>query len=249
MTKSIGIIGITGRVGSILAEVIQDDRRYHLGTSISKSTAHSVNIENVFIDNDYIIDFSSYNYTAEILDAALCYPKPLVICTTNWDQSLLSQKIELLGNKTSVVIAPNTSIGSCLQRYIIRKLSEYLDSEYDIDIVERHHRYKVDSPSGTAKSFVSDIQNIKKTVYDLDYIIKDGVGPREDHAIYIASERSGNLSGEHDVRFINSNEEISIKHRSFTRTIYAQGALKAVEWVAKNKENGVFNMMDVFGLS
>lgn len=249
MTQNIGIIGITGRMGSVLEEMIHNDRRYNLGTSISRSVAHEVNIDRVFIENDYVIDFSFHEYTPYVIEAALVHPKPLVLCTTNWDHQLLLPKIELLANKTTVIIAPNTSIGSCLQRYFIRKLAENLDSEYDIDIIERHHRNKIDSPSGTAKSFVSDIQNIKKIIYNLEYDVGDITGPRQDNTIYVASERAGNLSGEHVVSFINSYEEISIQHRSFHRSVYAHGAIKAVEWIAQKQKNGLFNMMDVFGLS
>lgn len=249
MTQNIGIIGITGRMGSVLAEMIRNDKRYNLGTSISQSITHQVSIDRVFLENDYVIDFSFHEYTPYVIEAALLNPKPLVLCTTNWDQQLLFSKIELLATKTRVVIAPNTSIGSCLQRYFVRKLAEHLDSEYDIDIIERHHRNKIDSPSGTAISFISDIQNIKKTIYNLEYDVRDINGRREDNMIYVASERAGNLSGEHVVSFINAYEEISIQHRSLNRSVYAYGAIKAIEWIAQKQENGLFSMMDVFGLS
>lgn len=249
MKKKIGVIGVTGRVGALVAKQILDSN-YVLGPCFSRSQDPYIDLKTIFESNDYIIDFSSSSLISDILKHALVNPKALIICTTGWDQNDFKKELDALSKKIPIVITANTSIGTAMQRYLAKKISVILDAKYDIDILEKHHNKKIDSPSGTAKSIAEDIKSTKLNKFDLDYTISeyfDGVRPK--NLINIISQRSGNLSGEHEISFTSEDEYISIKHIVFNRLVFAKGALKIVDWLENmNKEPGIYNMLDVLEL-
>lgn len=241
--NSIGIIGITGRMGNILAKMINDSQSYSLGQGYSSS---SCDLSEVFLSNDYIIDFSSNILIYSVLSAALRNPKPLIICTTGWDKNKYAKDIEKLAKTIPLIIASNTSVGAYLQSYLVREMARFLDDDYDIDIIEKHHRNKVDSPSGTALSLFEDIKSIKQKEYRTS---QEEPGKREDNLISINSIRSGNIYGEHEVIFTSSEEVLSVKHVVFSRSIFAKGAIKALDWLVKKKPDpGIYSMQDVLGM-
>ena len=247
MSKKIGIVGITGRMGALVADMINKDSSYNLGSSVS---SQADNLQEVFDQNDYVIDFSSMELTERILRTMLVSPKPLALCTTGWDVQKLSPLIQEASQLTPIVIAPNTSLGAALQRHLIRELSRILGDDYDIDIIEEHHKNKVDSPSGTARTLIKEIQEIKNTIYDANYDIYSQHGPRSKHSIGVLSRRLGNVTGTHKVSFTSAEESLDITHVAFSRTLFARGALKIVEWIDKNKiQSGVYDMFDVLGIS
>lgn len=250
MSKKIGVIGITGRTGSLVAREILSTPNYFLGPCFSRTQNPYISLENLFKENDYIIDFSSADLINNILEQALLNPKPLIICTTGWEQDIFKTQIDLLSEKAPVVIAPNTSIGATIQRYLSKKLAGVLDTQYDIDILEKHHNKKMDAPSGTAKSLASEIKLAKLNELDLKYEIhKEFAGSRPKNSINILSQRSGNLPGEHEVFFTSEEEAISIKHTAFNREVFAKGALKIVDWLEKKaKKTGIYTMLDILEL-
>ncbi len=277
--KKIGIIGVTGRVGSILQNIIINEKKYHLGISFSRNkqetnivgsekTDNTVGqvltnqLDRVFLQNDYVIDFSSGQMIKEVLTNIILNPKPTVICTTGWNREKYLDLLNLAATKTSIIIAPNTSLGACLQLYFSKKLgrqmckalTKYDDTRsYDIDIIDKHHRYKVDKPSGTALQLSSGItEAIASNELYQEKVNNDSVKSKNnniENKINIHSIRSGNIFGEHQVIFTNSEEQIQIQHTVFDRKLFAKGAITAIEWLNSYKPKpGIYTMTNVFGL-
>ena len=222
--KLVGIIGITGRMGKNLKDALFDHDKFSVGPGFARSASPHISLKEVFEKNDYVIDFSSHELLPSILTAALTEPKPMVVCSTGWSKESMEPLLYEVMQKTPLIIAPNTSVGAYLQRKLIRELAKALSLEYDIDIGDKHHRNKVDTPSGTAMSVLKDIQKIKKEHWGLSYANYPlEKGPRPDYFIGMNSERSGNLSGEHEVTFVSGDEMISVKHVAYDRGLFSKG--------------------------
>ncbi len=247
--SNIGIIGSSGRMGQVLRGALAEHTQFVAGKGYSHETRDTLTLAQLFSESDYVVDFSHASLVEEIITAAIDNPKPLVICTTGWDQEALTPKLKELSGKAPLIIASNTSIGAIVQRYLVRKLATILGDEFDIDVHEKHHRFKVDSPSGTAISLVEEIQEGKRErgqEYELYYV---GNSAREERQIGMSVQRAGSIVGEHDVSFTSLSEQIVIRHNSFDRALFAQGAIKALEWLNKEQlEGGIYTMFDVLNL-
>lgn len=247
MNKSIGVIGVTGRMGRALVNIINKRQDFTAGIGFSRAQNSDITLEDVFSQNSYVVDFSKPELIESILKAAIHAPKPLVLCSTGWSQQEMRHLLEALAKKAPIVIASNTSMGAYLQRHMVRQLAKVLGEEYDIDIMEKHHRHKIDSPSGTALTLFNDIKMAKmqsdKLTYQTHNLEK---GPRPDRFIGMNVSRTGNLPGEHEVSFVSSDEMISIKHVAFDRTLFANGAVKIIEWIDKTQpEAGLYTMENI----
>lgn len=174
------------------------------------------------LDIDVIIDFSNRENLKYIYDYAKRNKTKVVIATTNLNELDL-KLIKDLANYTAVMLDSNYSKGINIIKKIIND-NMYLLNNYDINIIEKHHKDKLDSPSGTAKS-IENIFNNEKIKYNT------------------ISIRGGNINGEHEVLFLGDNEYIEIKHVSLSRKIYALGALEAARWIMC-KEKGLFSYSD-----
>ena len=220
MKKNVGIIGASGRMGSLLSKLILDSEKYDLIQTKSFS--------DLFASSDYIVDFSNKSLIHEILDSACITPKPLVICTTGFDMQSIMGKLKMLAKSVPIVITPNTSIGATLQLYITKIISDTLSNDFDIDIFEQHHKTKADLPSGTAIN------------------LKDALGKE----CTIHSKRAGNLPGEHEITFTSNEEVISIKHIALDRVLFAKGAMRVLDWLTSNNPSpDLYTMFDVLRLS
>ncbi len=245
--KKIGIIGCTGRMGQLLQEKIAQHKYFISGPGFSKSKSDTISLAEVFSENDYVVDFSKPELMQMVLEEALNFLKPLVICTTGWQQDAYQDLLNQVAKKMPIVIASNTSIGAYIQRYITREVAKILGNNYDIDIVEKHHRNKIDIPSGTANSLIQDIQDTKKLYYGMSYqavTLKEG--PRPENIIGVNVQRTGNIPGDHEISFTSPDEMISIRHVAFNRDIFAQGAIKIAEWLEDaNPPPGLYTMEDI----
>jgi 4-hydroxy-tetrahydrodipicolinate reductase len=248
MKQPIGIIGNTGRMGRLLTDQINKHPKFITGVGFDHS--RTIALEEVFQQNDYVVDFSNSELIEAVLNTAANHHKPLVICTTGWSYNEQLPLIEKIAQKAPVVIASNTSVGAYLQRYLVKQLAKILGEEYDIDISEKHHRHKIDIPSGTAMTLIEDIQAVKKQHHNLSYQAHPlEKGPRPEHFIGVAVERSGNLPGDHEVSFTSLEEKISIRHVAFDRALFARGAIKVLEWLEGTKPApGIYTMENVLQL-
>lgn len=192
---------------------------------------------------DVIIDFSHYSRLDSLLDFALRKKIPLVIATTGYSADILN-KIKEYSNEIPILLSSNMSLGINLILDILDKIVPTLYKEYDIEIIEKHHNKKIDSPSGTAKTLLEAVErncaeNMKK-VYG-----REGIEAREKNEIGIHAIRGGTVVGEHSVMFYGNDEIIEINHTALSKKIFAEGALKAAEFLISQKP-GLYTMKDIF---
>ncbi len=197
---------------------------------------------------DIIIEFSNPEITLKHMEIAESYPnRAFVIGTTGFtkDQEV---KIKGYSKKIACVKAPNMSTGMNLLFDIVGKVAKILGEDYDAEIVEIHHKAKVDAPSGTAKKLAEAIaQAYGKNYEDIVNFGRKSPGPRPKGEIGIHAVRAGSVIGEHKVIFAGGGEHIEITHRAESRDAFAHGALKAAEWVTGRKP-GLYGMNDILGL-
>lgn len=205
-------------------------------------------IDKVIDAADVIIDFTHVSSTLEHLRVASSEGKSMVIGTTGFSQEELKE-VGGLTQKIPAVMAPNMSVGVNLLLKVLRDISIVLGDDYDIEIIEAHHRLKKDAPSGTAMKMAQVIASALNR--DLDdvavYTRKGMIGERTKREIGIQTIRAGDIVGEHTVLFGGMGERIEITHKASSRDTFARGALRAALWI-HGKEPGLYDMQDVLGL-
>jgi 4-hydroxy-tetrahydrodipicolinate reductase len=191
---------------------------------------------------EVLIEFTTPEATIEHLS----YRKPVVIGTTGLSEEQRA-KIEEASKDVPIMLAPNMSVGVNLLREVVWDLSQKLDG-YDIEVVETHHRNKKDAPSGTALLLARAAAGGRGQ--DLDQVAvygREGVAPRGEGEIGIHALRGGAVVGEHHLIFYSEGEEVEVIHRALSRRTFADGALRAVGFVAA-AEPGLYSMRDVLGV-
>lgn len=199
-------------------------------------------IKNIKEKVDVIIDFSIPIATFKILEYARQMKVPIVIATTGFNKEEL-EKIEKYSKEIPVFRSANMSLDINLMANIIQKVAEVL-KDSDIEIIETHHNRKVDSPSGTAILLADAINKVfeEKKEYNFERMQKRE--KRNKNEIGFSSIRGGNIVGEHTVSFFGENEALEITHKAYSRQVFAEGALKAAEFIVKQK-NGLYNMENI----
>lgn len=191
-------------------------------------------------DTEVLIEFTTPGATVEHLS----YGKPHVIGTTGLSGDQIA-KVERAAENTPVVLAPNMSVGVNLLRGVVRELSAKLGGDYDIEIVEAHHRNKKDAPSGTALFLARAAADGRER--DLDEVAvygREGLSPRQEGEIGIHALRGGSVIGEHRLIFYSGGEEVEVVHRALSRRAFADGALRAARFAA-DAQPGLYSMRDV----
>jgi 4-hydroxy-tetrahydrodipicolinate reductase len=243
MTKII-ITGSKGRMGRTLVSCAA----HHPGLQIVGQIDQGDDLPSVICQGEVVIDFSSHSATPRI--AALCaeHRKAMVIGTTghsNEDRSRITQ----FSAQVPMVLSSNFSTGVNTLFWLTRKAAEILGPGFDLEIVEMHHRLKRDAPSGTAKTLAEILAQVRKQ--QLDNVLRPGragiVGERTSEEIGMHSVRGGDVVGEHTVIFAGTGERVELTHKASSRDTFANGALRAAQWVVKQKP-GLYDMQDVLGL-
>ena len=197
---------------------------------------------------DVVIDFSDHAATAGITGLCARHKKAIVIGTTGHSKE---EQAEILASKTKIPIvwASNFSTGVNTLFWLTRKAAEILGPDFDLEVIEMHHRMKKDAPSGTAKTLAEVLADVRKQ--QLDQVARHGrvgiVGARTASEIGIHSVRGGDVVGDHTVIFANNGERLELTHKASSRDTFANGALRAGLWVVKQKP-GLYDMQDVLGL-
>ncbi len=262
------VTGVTGRMGKTIVSSVQEnsasalvgalDRAGH--TLLGKDAGDVAGIgkagvkithdlKRAFKNGDVIIDFTSPEASVKHLEKAVELGKAIVVGTTGFSHHQRDH-IKELAEETAVVMAPNMSVGVNLLLKLVHDSAEILGDDYDIEIVEMHHRYKKDAPSGTAirigevAASARDKDFDKVTTYERSGII----GERGSGEIGIQTLRGGDIVGDHTVIFAGKGERIELIHRASSRETFARGAVRAAIWVA-DKPNGLYDMQDVLGIS
>lgn len=205
-------------------------------------------IERVFADADYLIDFTRPEGTIKHVEAALRHGVKLVIGTTGFDDAQKAQ-LSAAAEKVGIVFAPNMSVGVNVTLKLLEFAARQFAQGYDIEIIEAHHRHKVDAPSGTALMMGEVIADaLGRDLKACAVYGREGVtGERDPSTIGFSAIRGGDIVGDHTVLFAGIGERIEITHKSASRVSYAQGALRAVRFLA-GRDTGLYDMQDVLGL-
>jgi 4-hydroxy-tetrahydrodipicolinate reductase len=243
MTQVI-ITGAKGRMGQALVSCVKSFRDLKIVAAIDRGD----DLKTAISKTDAVIDFSSHDATPAIVELCAKNKKAIVIGTTGHSDSEKSQ-IANLKAKIPMVWASNFSTGVNTLFWLTRKAAEILGTDFDLEIVEMHHRLKKDAPSGTAKSLAEILAAVRK--HQLEKVARHGrvgiVGERLDSEIGIHSIRGGDVVGDHTVIFANNGERLEFTHKASSRDTFANGALRAALWVVKQKP-GIYDMQDVLGL-
>jgi len=267
MTIRIAVTGCAGRMGKTLIEAVNINPDTILSAAIERPESSLVgsdagelaglgangvtvvgDISEVIEDFDVLIDFTAP--AASIDNAGVCASagKGIVIGTTGCTDEEKAQ-ITAEANKTAVCMASNFSTGVNLCFKLLNEAASILGDDYAVEIVEAHHRHKVDSPSGTALSMGEAVADaLGRDLSDVAIYGREGqVGARTEKEIGFSTIRGGDVVGDHTVMFLADGERVEITHKASSRMSFGRGAVRAAVWLAA-KEKGLFDMQDVLGL-
>jgi len=255
------ITGVQGKMGSTIFNLALKDehiivtgvteKRNHpyIGKVIEIKTGRLTiedNLSNVIENGDVVIDFTEPSASMEHFKLATAYKKAMVIGTTGFSEESLLEIKRPSGAR--VVISPNMSVGMNLMFDIVDRISKIMKDDYDIEIVEMHHRLKKDAPSGTAMRLKDIVEASSPERGWVEIFGRKGItGERKKEELGVLSLRGGDVVGEHTVLFAGIGERLEITHRAYSRENFARGALVAAQWII-NQKDGVYTMKDVLGL-
>ncbi len=254
----VGILGSTGRVGSLLIDDLANDEQARVGAvhvfdKLKKPVPEDTVVTNdfavLFENSDVIIDFSAPNATEALLTEVVenGARKPLVIATTGFNkhqQNLLLEASKLV----PVLYATNMSLGVAVLNKLVHLASKTL-ADFDIEIVEQHHRHKVDSPSGTALTLAEHAADARDlNLDDVRVSGRDGnIGARTKDEIAVMALRGGDIVGRHTVGLYNDGEFLELNHTATARNTFSQGAIKVAKWII-GKDPKLYSINDALGL-
>ena len=267
MTIAVGIVGCAGRMGKMLAKAVMDDNECCLsgGTeNIDKFVGQDIgkligteeigcrvldDTKELFNASDVVIDFTTPKSTILNISVAKETETPLIIGTTGLsskDDEFIRESVD----RTVIVKSSNFSIGINIIQSEIEKISGMLGSQYDAEILEMHHRNKIDAPSGTAIDFGKAIANGRKQDFsEVARFSREGeIGKRQYGEIGFSTLRGGEVIGDHSVIFTSPNETIKFTHNAHSRSIFSDGAILAAKW-SINAKAGLYSMQDVLRIS
>ncbi|HBO38558.1 MAG TPA: 4-hydroxy-tetrahydrodipicolinate reductase [Pasteurellaceae bacterium] len=268
MTLKIGIVGAGGRMGRQLIQAVQNTQGVELGAVFERKGSSLIGTDagelagiaalgikvsedlNAQKDNfDVLIDFTRPEGTLEHIAFCVANNKKMIIGTTGFDDSG-KEAIKNAGQKIAIVFASNFSVGVNLVFKLLEKTAKVMGDYCDIEIIEAHHRHKVDAPSGTALSMGEHIaKTLGRNLKTHGVFCREGVtGERKREDIGFSTIRASDVVGEHTVWFADIGERVEIAHKASSRMTFANGAVRAAKWVV-GKSNGLFDMTDVLDLN
>ena len=262
----IAVAGASGRMGHMLVEAILQAADATLVGALDIAASPAIGTDaaaflgapsGVLIESDlakglanadFLIDFTRPEGTLKHLEYCAAHNIKMIIGTTGFDAAGKAA-IAAAAEKTAVLFAPNMSVGVNVTMKLLEMAAKSFSEGYDIEIIEAHHRHKVDAPSGTAIKMGEVIAGaLGKDLNDVAVWAREGVtGERDPSSIGFATIRGGDIVGDHTVLFAGIGERIEISHKSSSRVTYAHGSLRAARFLA-GKPTGLYDMQDVLGL-
>ena len=238
------INGSRGRMGRALVACAAEDPELAVSAEIDEGDDFQVALPKC----DAVIDFTHATATAAVSDACALAGKSLVIGTTGHTDEARA-RISAASQKIPIVFAPNFSVGVNTLFWLTQKAAEILGPDFDLEVVEMHHRLKKDSPSGTARRLAEILAGVRGFSYEKDVLHgREGmIGERTKTEIGMHSIRGGDVVGDHTVIFANAGERLELTHKASSRETFANGALRAAKWAA-SRPAGLYDMQDVLGL-
>ena len=265
---NVGVIGAGGRMGRMLIEAVQNNPQTTLKAAIERQGSSLVGADagevaaighlNVQIvddlaavinDIDVLIDFSLPDATEKNMQVCAEHNVAMVIGTTGFNEQQ-EQVLAKASEKITIVYAGNYSTGVNLSLKLLGMAAKAFGNDADVEIIEAHHKHKIDAPSGTAYMMAEAVAEARgQNLKDVAIYGREGqTGERESGTIGIHAVRDGEIVGDHTVMFIADGEVVEITHRARARMTFAAGAVRAATWVVE-QEVGQYNMQDVLGLS
>jgi 4-hydroxy-tetrahydrodipicolinate reductase len=259
------IIGVSGRMGHALVRVASDLPTVRITAAVASAASPSLGrdagllagMERLGVDitsdlpaalgaADVAVDFSKPQATRANIAACRAARKPLLIGTTGFAAEVTESELDAAAREIPLLIAPNTSLGVALLTDLVRRAARALPAEFDIEIIEAHHRMKRDAPSGTALGLARAAGQARgpAAAEALAGGSAGRVGPRRQGEIGFAVVRGGDIVGEHTVLFAGPGEELRLSHRAGDRAIFARGALQAALWL-RGRPPGRYGMGDI----
>ena len=263
----VAIIGASGRMGKNLIDAVNQTQGLTVSAAIERPDSSLIgadagelagvgklgvavvgSVESVVDDFDVLIDFTSPKVTEHNLDVCVANNKKIVIGTTGFDDAGLAA-IDKAAESIAIIFAANFSVGVNLCLKLLKQAAEVLDEGYDVEVIEGHHRHKVDAPSGTALRMGEVVADtLGRDLKECAVYGREGItGARDPKTIGFATVRAGDIVGDHTVLFATEGERVEITHKASSRMTFANGAARSCNWIA-NKGNGLFDMQDVLNL-
>jgi 4-hydroxy-tetrahydrodipicolinate reductase len=263
---AVAVAGASGRMGHMLIEAIGQSHDCILSGALDLPTSTAVgtdasaslgkasgvlvtgNLQAGLQNSKFLIDFTRPEGTLAHLKVCQALGLKAVIGTTGFSDAEKAE-IQAIAKDMAIVMAPNMSVGVNVTLKLLEMAAKALATGYDIEIVEAHHRHKVDAPSGTALKMGEVIADaLGRNLKDCAVYAREGVtGERDPSSIGFATIRGGDIVGDHTVLFAGTGERIEVTHKSSSRATYAQGSLRAVRFLA-GQQTGLFDMFDVLSL-
>ena len=244
--------GCNGHMGQVISGIVEKDPDAEIvaGIDIADQGKNSypvfTDIDACQVEADAIIDFSSAKATDKLLEYSAARQIPVVLCSTGLSQEQLA-KVEETSRKVAVLKSANMSLGINTLLKLVQDAARVLAAAgFDMEIVEKHHRLKLDAPSGTALALADSINEAMDNQYHYVYDRSQKREKRDDKEIGISAVRGGTIVGEHEIIFAGQDEVIEFKHTAYFKAIFGKGAVEAAKFLA-GKPAGRYDMSDVIG--
>ena len=244
--------GCNGHMGQVISGIVEKDPDAEIvaGIDIADQGKNSypvfTDIDACQVEADAIIDFSSAKATDKLLEYSAARQIPVVLCSTGLSQEQLA-KVEETSRKVAVLKSANMSLGINTLLKLVQDAARVLAAAgFDMEIVEKHHRLKLDAPSGTALALADSINEAMDNQYHYVYNRSQKREKRDDKEIGISAVRGGTIVGEHEIIFAGQDEVIEFKHTAYSKAIFGKGAVEAAKFLA-GKPAGRYDMSDVIG--
>lgn len=242
--------GCNGHMGQVISELVEKDADVEIvaGIDIADNGKNSypvfTNMEDCNVEADAIIDFSSAKAVDALLDYSAKREIPVVVCTTGLSDEQLAH-LEETSQKVAVLKSANMSLGINTLLKIVQSAAKVLaEAGFDMEIVEKHHKLKLDAPSGTALALADSLNEAMDNRYHYVYDRSQRREKRDDMEIGISAVRGGTIVGDHEVIFAGPDEVIEFKHTAYSKAVFGKGAVEAAKFLA-GKPAGRYDMSDV----
>ena len=242
--------GCNGVMGQVISKIVEETEGAVMACGVDRvDDGHNdypvfTDINACDVEVDAIIDFSAAPAVDGLLDFAVERQIPVVLCTTGLSDEQL-ERVHEASKKTAVLRSANMSLGVNTLFKVLKSMTKLLaDAGFDIDIVEKHHRRKLDAPSGTALAFADSINEAADGKYNYVFDRSERRMPRPADEIGLSAVRGGTIVGEHEIIFAGTDEVIEFKHTAYSRAVFGKGAVEAAVYLA-DKSAGLYDMQDV----
>ena len=242
--------GCNGRMGQVISQIVKEDPDTQIAAGIdimdNRDNDYPVftNIRDCDVQADVVIDFASAKAEDALLDFCKERNLPVIVCTTGLSEEHIA-RVKETSKVVAVLRSANMSLGVNTLLKLLQDAAKVLaPAGFDMEIVEKHHKHKVDAPSGTALAMADSMNEALGNQYTYKFDRSQERKERDEKEIGISAVRGGNIVGEHEVFFAGTDEVIEFKHTAYSKAIFAKGAVEAAKFLA-GKEPGFYDMSDV----